>query len=96
MPSPAGPTRLLLALSCAWLASACASKGPPLTAYPPPADLAVPSKPQLAPEALGSAVALAEHNSRIEAWGDGLALQIGRLCRWAEDMGAKGVRCPAS
>lgn len=88
----------LLALSLSLGVSACASKGPPLIAYPPAADLVAPAKPQLSAEAVEKedAVALALHDSAVESWGDGMALQIARLCRWATANGMKGVTCPAS
>jgi hypothetical protein len=58
--------------------------------------LAVPPKPQLSVDAVASnsAQALADHDSQLEAWGDAMALQIGRLCRWAQTNGMKGLDCP--
>lgn len=88
------PMSGLLVLSCSWAVAACAHKAPPNPVFPPPADLRAAPKPQLAAEALGSARALAEYNAAVEAWGDGLAAQVGRLCRWSEEMGAEGLSCP--
>lgn len=95
MPSAPGPIRLLLALSFASLVAACATNESPRPVFPSAVELTVPPKPQLTVEAVaaGSAVALAEHNSAIEAWGDSLAAQVARLCRWAEGNGAKGLSC---
>lgn len=87
------PMKPLAALSCALLVSACASKGPPLTAFPPRADLAAPAKPELSVEAVSSAAALAEHNSAVERWGDDLKAQVDRLCRWAKANGMPDAPC---
>ncbi len=51
-------------------------------------------KPVPTIEMLSSAVRSAEYNSEIEAQRDSLALQVGRLCRWAVDNGMKGLDCP--
>lgn len=86
---------LMLALALAAsvsLASGCASKGTP--AFPPSADLAVEPKPVLAPEAILSEAALDAHDIAIEARGDRLAAQVGRLCRFFDEMGMKRLSCP--
>ena len=84
---------LVLALAASVsLASGCASKGTP--AFPPSADLAVEPKPVLAPEAIFSEAALDAHDIAIEARGDRLAAQVGRLCRFFDTMGMKGLDCP--
>ena len=86
---------LMLALALAAsvsLASGCASKGTP--AFPPSADLAVEPKPVLAPEAIFSEAALDAHDIAIEARGDRLAAQVGRLCRFFDGMGMKRLSCP--
>lgn len=85
----------LLALSCGLLASACAHSTSRSPVFPSPVDLTVPPKPQLSVDDVRSASALAEHNSAIEAWGDGMAFQIGRLCRWANANGGQ-FDCPRS
>lgn len=74
------------------LANGCASKGTP--AFPPSADLAVEPKPVLAPEAIFSEAALDAHDIAIEARGDRLAAQVGRLCRFFDAMGMRGLDCP--
>ncbi|WP_312599613.1 hypothetical protein [Brevundimonas sp.] len=74
------------------LASGCATKGTP--AFPPSADLAVEPKPVLAPEAIYSEAALDAYDIAIEARGDRLAAQVGRLCRFFDTMGMERLRCP--
>lgn len=74
------------------LASGCATKGTP--AFPPSADLAVEPKPVLAPEAIYSEAALDAYDIAIEARGDRLAAQVGRLCRFFDTMGMRGLDCP--
>lgn len=87
-------TASLLLASALLLAPGCAHKAaPPLTAYPPAADLRVKPKPQLAPEALESEQALLEYDVALEAWGDEGWLTVGRLCRWAKVNGMQ-VDCP--
>lgn len=87
---------LLLALSLS-LASGCASKASRTKPSLPTADLVVPLKPRLTIEAVasGDAAALDRHNSAVEAWGDGMARQIGRLCHAAADVGLPHPECPA-
>ena len=58
-------------------------------AYPPSADLKVEAKPVLSVEALASDNALAEHDAAVEAWGERGWAAVGRICRWAEDTGAR-------
>jgi hypothetical protein len=87
------PGALLLALSLS-LASGCASRAsrPSL----PTADLVAPAKPQLSVAAVesGDAAALDLHNSAIEAWGDALAAQVGRVCRAAVRLELAKADCP--
>ena len=82
---------LALAASAS-LASGCATKVTP--AFPPSADLAVEPKPLLAPEAIYSEAALDAYDIAIEARGDRLAAQVGRLCRFFDTMGMRGLDCP--
>lgn len=63
--------------------------------FPLAADLAVPPKPRPTVEILSSAEASARFNSDLEAWGDGLAAQVARLCGWAKDAGMAGIDCKA-
>lgn len=74
------------------LVSGCASSG---LIFPPSADLLVEPKPQLAPDAIFSEAALDAHDIAIEARGDRLAAQVGRMCRFWRGMGMKGLDCPA-
>lgn len=34
------------------------------------------------------------YEASLEAWGDRGWRQVGRLCRWAEANGMKGLECP--
>lgn len=72
--------------------SGCASRA---LVYPPSADLAVEPKPQLSPEDVLSEAALDRHDIAIEARGDRLAAQVGRMCWFWKDLGMKGLDCPA-
>ena len=82
------PLALAASLS---LVSGCASKA---LVYPPSADLAVEPKPLLSPEDVMSEAALDRHDIAIEARGDRLAAQVGRLCRFWQEMGMEGLDCP--
>ncbi|WP_292223952.1 hypothetical protein [Brevundimonas sp.] len=73
------------------LVSGCVSKG---LAFPPSVDLRVEPKPVLAPDAIYSEAALDAYDIAIEARGDRLAAQVGRLCRFFDTMGMKGLDCP--
>ena len=84
---------LALAVSLS-LASGCASRGPQSPFYPDPADLVIEPKPVLPPEAVDSEVLGIAHDIAIEARGDRLAAQLGRLCRFFGDMGMRGLDCP--
>ena len=97
MRSSPRPMRSLALAGCAALACSCASREPRLTAYPPSADLKVEAKPVLAPEALASDNALAEHDAAVEAWGERGWAAVARMCRWAQAGGANlPFRCPAT
>lgn len=92
---PAGALLLALSLS---LASGCANRASGPRPFLPAADLTAPAKPLLSVEdvASGDAAVLDRHNSAIEAWGDGLAAQIGRLCRAAVRLELARADCPKS
>lgn len=86
----------LLALAASLsLVSACASKGPPNPFFPDPVDLAVEPKPVLPAEAVESEALGIAHDIAIEGRGDRLAAQVGRLCRFFDEMGMEGLDCPA-
>lgn len=55
----------------------------------------VPPEPQLSIDALASDKAADEYEAAFHAWGEGLKLQIERLCRWSAANGAPGLTCPA-
>lgn len=84
---------LALAVSLS-LVSACASNPRPSRIYPPSADLAVEAKPLLDPAALSSEAALDAHDIALETWGERGWAAVGRLCRWHQEMGMKGLSCP--
>lgn len=95
MPAKARTIAFLPLAAVLVLACSCASRErlPPRAQLPDATDLKPPAKPKLDPTALGSDQALNAHDDAVEAWGDGMFLQIGRLCRWAEAHGAK-LGCP--
>ena len=93
MPTMRKTTLRLAVLASLSIVSACASKAPTLQRFPPAADLAVEAKPALSIEALASEKALNDHDAAVEAWGERGWLAVGRLCRWATEMGAKGLDC---
>lgn len=76
------------------LVSGCASKAPMTRIYPPAADLVVEAKPQLDPAALDSEAWLDAHDIALEMWGERGWATVGRICRWADQMGAKDLNCP--
>lgn len=77
------------------LVSGCETKGPQSLTFPPLADLQVEPKPRLKPEDLMSEAALDAHDIAIETRGDRLAAQVGRLCRFFDEMGMPNLNCPA-
>ena len=93
MPTMRKTTLRLAVLASLSIASACASKAPTLQRFPPAADLAVEAKPTLSVDALTSEKALNDHDAAIEAWAERGWLAVGRICRWAVDMGLKGQTC---
>ncbi|WP_453977311.1 hypothetical protein [Brevundimonas sp. Marseille-Q4549] len=48
----------------------------------------------MVPEAIYSEAALDAYDIAIEARGDRLAAQLGRLCRFFDTMGMRGLDCP--
>ena len=94
MPTMRRPIAGLLLLAVLSCAPGCASRTP-VQSYPPVADLIVPAKPTLTAAALQSDKAANDYDAAVEAWGDGLALQVGRLCRWAVANGMRTIDCPA-
>lgn len=85
---------LLLPLALAALlspVSGCASRA---LVYPPAADLQVEPKPVLSSDAVTDDSVGIAHDIAIEARGDRLAAQVGRMCRFWQEMGMKGLDCP--
>lgn len=86
---------LPLALASAvLLASGCATKAPVQRIYPPTVDLTVEAKPQVSTAALESEQAFIAHVIALEMWGERGWQAVGRICRWADQMGAKDLSCP--
>lgn len=96
MRARASRTAALLIAAVLSTASACGSpeRPPPILLVPDAQDLQPPAKPQVTAEVLTSEQAANAFDSSVEAWGDSMALQIGRLCRWFADNGATGLTCP--
>lgn len=94
MPTTRSKMALRALLVSLLLASACANKAPTSPAFPRAADLKVEPKPVLAVDALASDQALNDHEADVESWGERGWRQVARICRWAQDLGMKGVSCP--
>ncbi|EGF96717.1 hypothetical protein BDIM_05250 [Brevundimonas diminuta ATCC 11568] len=43
---------------------------------------------------LTSRIAGEKHDNAVEAWGEAGWAQVGRLCRFFDEMGMKGLSCP--
>lgn len=84
---------LLIALSAAGVSS-CASKAVTHQEFPNASEVLPPPKPRLSIDALTSEAAGEAHDDAVEAWGDTMALQIARNCRFLAKLGMK-VSCPA-
>lgn len=87
------PMALLLLLTSSLAVSACETPKLALQTYPPVDDLKAPPKPVPTIDILTSAAASARHSANVEVWGDGLALQIHRVCVWAKDRGMTEAPC---
>jgi hypothetical protein len=44
---------------------------------------------------LTSRIAGELHDNAVEAWGEAGWAQVGRLCRFFDEMGMKGLDCPS-
>ncbi len=75
------------------LVSACAASG----GFPPPADLQAVTEAKPVPvDAIATdAAAEAHYNAAVESWGDRVSAAGGRLCRFFDRRGMKGLTCPA-
>lgn len=88
-------TVLSVLLVCASLVSGCATTVSTSPGFPSAEDLRIAPKPRLDPALIGSEAANQRHNARLEAWGEGLALQLARICRGAQRLGRAELDCPA-
>jgi hypothetical protein len=50
-----------------------------------------PAKPKISVDILTSERLHEEYNAAVEAWGDGLAAQVDRLCRFERQLGGANV-----
>lgn len=69
----------------------CGTRG---AAYPPASDLRVEPKPVPADDVLTSRMAGERYDNAVDAWGEAGWLQVGRLCRFFDELGMKGLSCP--
>lgn len=89
-------TALLAACAALSIVSGCAAPPPPVSpAFPSYADLTVEPKPQPTIDILTSDKASADYDVAVEAWGTRGWQAVARICRWAKDMGAPKLDCPA-
>lgn len=92
---PVSPMRLLVSASVALIVSACGTLGSTSQAFPSADDLKVRPKPVPTIEMLASEQGHLQHDAAIEAWGTDGWLQVGRICRWAVNNGARlTFKCP--
>lgn len=77
--------------ACALAVSACTPKERLQPIFPPSVDLklVISPKPKAGPEIVTSAQAAAEYDIAVETWGDTVSKAGQRICRWAENNGAK-------
>ena len=89
------PRRILTAcLMIASLGAAVASCATQGGIYPPAADLAVQPRPVPPDEVLTSRIAGEQYDNAVEAWGEAGWARVARLCRFFDEVGMKGLRCP--
>ena len=85
-------------MACLMIASlgvavaSCETRGASL---PRAEDLKVLAKPVPSDDVLTSRVAGEQHDNAVEAWGEAGWAQVGRMCRFFDEMGMKGLDCPA-
>lgn len=92
MPRKPFLTACLMIVSCGAAVASCGTLG---ASRPPAEDLMVLPKPEPSDEVLTSRVAGELHDNAVEAWGEAGWAQVGRLCRFFDEMGMKGLDCPA-
>lgn len=81
----------LMLASCSVGVASCGTTG---SSLPPAADLKVQPKPVPTEEILTSRIAGEQYDNAVEAWGEAGWAQIGRLCRFFDEMGMEGLDCP--
>ncbi|MNS13808.1 hypothetical protein D3C72_454090 [compost metagenome] len=81
----------LMIVSCGVAVASCETPG---AAFPRAEDLRVLSKPVPSDEVLTSRIAGEQHDNAVEAWGEAGWAQVGRLCRFFNEVGMKGLDCP--
>ncbi|WEK56499.1 MAG: hypothetical protein P0Y52_07990 [Candidatus Brevundimonas phytovorans] len=81
----------LMIVSCSVAVASCATSG---AALPRAEDLRVQPKPVPSDEVLTSRIAGEQHDNAVEAWGEAGWAQVGRLCRFFDTIGMKGLECP--
>ena len=84
-------TRFLLIAAVLGTASACQTAGP---VFPSAADLAVKPRPVADASGLTSEAALDRYETDLFIWGEDGWLAVGRLCRFFDEMGQPGLKCP--
>ena len=95
MPTTRFPIACLLTFAVLTFAPGCGSRlYAEAQQFPPTADLTVEPEPVLTIETLTSDKAANDHEAAVLAWGRRGWLTVGRICRWAEGMGAEGLDCP--
>ena len=91
MPRKPFLTACLMSVSLGVAVASCETPG---AAFPRAEDLTVQPKPAPPDEVLTSRIAGEKHDNAIEAWGEAGWAQVGRLCRFFDEMGMKGLSCP--
>lgn len=84
-------TACLMIVSCGVAVASCATLSASL---PPAEDLRVQPKPVPSDDVLTSRIAGEQHDNAVEAWGEAGWAQVGRLCRFFDEMGMEGLDCP--
>ena len=89
------PKRFPIAvLMIASLGAAVASCETTAGTFPRAEDLTVQPKPSPPDEVLTSRIAGERYDNAVEAWGEDGWAQVGRLCRFFDEMGMKRLSCP--
>lgn len=81
----------LMSVSLGAGAASCGTRG---AAYPPASDLRVEPKPVPPDDVLTSRIAGEQYDNALEAHGERGWAQVGRLCRFFDDLGMEGLSCP--